>query len=192
MIPITAPGASGSGASAGGRRIPSRYSASLTKSALWAVYSSCGSTPVDAPTIRSLVSAYAARNDASARSASRNPTSSGSSWRAGGITWRWIRKSSPASTIAPTSIGRVAGKGVIPPWRWKPRPSSASVTWGISSGDASIPRSMIPLPGRPVTAVLPTCSTRVPGRTESTIAATRRATSTARGSQSWTAAARRS
>ncbi len=53
-MPIVAPGPSGCGASAGPRRIPSRYSASCTKSPLWTVYRRLASPSGAASTIRRL------------------------------------------------------------------------------------------------------------------------------------------
>lgn len=50
----------------------------------------------------------------------------------------------------------------------------------------------MPLPGRPGTAVLPMCSTMRSGRRSRIKSETRRATSTAAGSQAWTSAVRRS
>ena len=92
------------------------------------------------------------------------------------------------------SIGRVGGNGARPPWRPNPSESSASVSGGISSGSASMPRSTTFLPGRPGTAELPMCSTTVPGRADAIRRASSRATSTVRGSHGvvrWAGDARR-
>ncbi len=59
---------------------------------------------------------------------------------------------------------------------------------GIASGSASTPRSTTFLPGIPGTDELPTCSSPVPGRADSTSRMTSRATSCVRGSQGWNAA----
>ena len=192
MIPIVAPGLSGTGRSAGGRRIPRRYSESSTKLPLRTVYSWFASPSGAASTIRCLASAYASRSAASARSASRKARSSASSPRAGGITWRWIRYVRPSWRTAPVNIGRVGGNGAMPPWRPKPRLRTASLTPGMSSGTASMPRSTMFLPGSPGTAELPTCSTTVPGHADAIRRATSRATSMVAGSHGWNAAGRRS
>ena len=146
------------------------------------VYSSPGAPSGEVATICAFDDAYASRSVASSSSRSRNPDSSASSPRPGGVTWRWMRSRCPSSSIAPTSIGRVGGNGTSPACRWNPSARSASVTPGIRSGSTSMPRSTIPFPGSPGTAELPTCSTRPPGTTPETSAATRAATTRARGS----------
>jgi hypothetical protein len=192
MTPIVAPGASGSAWSAGGRRIPVRYSASSTKSALRAVYSWFGRPSGACSTIRRLASPYSRQSTGSVRSASRNATSSASSPRAGGMTWRWIRYGEPSWSTVPVNIGRVGGNGAMPPWRPKPSDRSASLIAGMSSGSASMARSTMFFPGSPGTAELPTCSTTVPGTADATSRPTPRATSGAAASHGWNAAGRRS
>ena len=64
------------------------------------------------------------------------------------------------------NIGRVGGNGAMPPWRPNPRLSSASLTAGMSSGTASMPRSTMFLPGSPGTAELPMCSATAPGHAD--------------------------
>ena len=66
--------------------------------------------------------------------------------------------------MMPCSIGRVGGNAVATFWRWKPSSSRSSVTAGISSGGVGRSRSTVPLPARPGTAELPTCSATAPGR----------------------------
>ena len=98
---------------------------------------------------------------------------------------------SPSTSMAPTSIGRLAGHGSGPGWSPKPRSLSMATTSGRASGVVAMARSMMPLPGRPGTAVLPMCSTTRSGRRSLTSSPTARATSRLRGSQGLTVAGSR-
>src|ERR671935_148322 len=92
-----------------------------------------------------------------------------------------------SSEVEPSRIPtRGGGKAVEIVWGWKPRASRSRVTAGIWSAGVGSSRSMVPLPARPGTAELPTCSATAPGRLAAISSITRRATSVARGSASWT------
>ena len=136
-----------------------------TKPPLRTVYSWLASPSGAASTIRRFASAYPSRSAGSARSASRNASSSASSPRAGGMTWRWTRNDVPSWTTLPVSIGRVGGNGREPALRARSRARAARrLIAGMSSGSASIAEvdDVLARQSRAPTE-LPTCSRDRPG-----------------------------